>query len=76
MHGQTDWYLPAKAELNVIYANRMAIGGFDLSGGSPSGYYWSSTEDYLATTWFQILINGSTSIAAKYFGFSVRCARK
>ncbi len=35
-----DWYLPAQDEiLNVLYVNRLAIGGFL---NSP---YWSSTED-------------------------------
>lgn len=37
-HGHTDWYLPARTELNVLYTNRSAIGGFT------TGYYWSSTE--------------------------------
>jgi Protein of unknown function (DUF1566) len=46
--GYTDWYLPSKDELNTLFINRAAIGGFDLSpGGSPmwgSGPYWSSSE--------------------------------
>lgn len=37
--GYTDWYLPAIEELNLLYTNRTAIGGF-----SETSYYWSSTE--------------------------------
>ena len=37
--GYSDWYLPSKNELNQLYLNRVAIGGF------ANNYYWSSTED-------------------------------
>jgi hypothetical protein len=38
--GYSDWYLPSKDELSALYTNRVAIGGFDLSGNA----YWSSTQ--------------------------------
>ncbi len=37
--GYTDWYLPSKFELNLIFENRDVIGGF-----APDGHYWSSTS--------------------------------
>lgn len=40
--GYTDWYLPSKDELNKLYLNREAIGGF-----SNIDFYWSSSQsDY------------------------------
>lgn len=37
--GYTDWYLPSKYELNLLFVNRAVIGGFH-----PTGHYWSSTS--------------------------------
>lgn len=39
LNGYNDWYLPSKAELDLLYDNRTLIGGF------ANNYYWSSTED-------------------------------
>jgi len=36
--GYTDWFLPSKDELNKLYLNRVAIGGF------ANWDYWSSSE--------------------------------
>jgi hypothetical protein len=49
LHGQTDWYLPSKDELDVLYTNRRAIGGFYR-------YWWwwgysSSSEIDDQTAW-------------------------
>ncbi|MEP6676980.1 MAG: DUF1566 domain-containing protein [Ferruginibacter sp.] len=50
--GYNDWYLPSRDELNKLYLNRVAIGGFADS------IYWSSSEynDYIA--WYQSFSNG------------------
>jgi hypothetical protein len=45
--GYTDWYLPSKDELNKLYLNKVAIGGFFGST------YWSSTEFSINTAWVQ-----------------------
>jgi len=42
LNGYTDWYLPSRDELTILYQNRNSIGGFAL-GFSPD-FYWSSTE--------------------------------
>jgi hypothetical protein len=43
----SDWHLPSKDELNVLYLNRKKIGGFS------DNYYWSSTEDDANNAWGQ-----------------------
>lgn len=42
--GHTDFYLPALNELELAYAARAALGGFDDSAGA--GFYWTSTETH------------------------------
>lgn len=75
-HGHSDWYLPAKSELNVLFLNRLRIGSFDNSGSFPSGWYRSSSEasDYAA--WVQRFSDGSQHKTSKFYAFSVRCVRK
>ena len=43
-HGRKDWRVPTRAELNVLFQNRAAIGGFDTTGSTPAGWYWSSSR--------------------------------
>ena len=50
--GYSDWYLPSKDELNKLYINRVAVGGFS------SVYYWSSSEDFNFFAWVQNFANG------------------
>jgi hypothetical protein len=45
--GYSDWYLPSQDELNELYINRVAIGGF---ADSP---YWSSSEHSAGHAWVQ-----------------------
>ncbi len=43
LEAYTDWRLPTKEELTVIYENREAIGGFCTQANSDKSYYWSSS---------------------------------
>ena len=45
--GYTDWFLPSKDELNLLYENKTAIGGFVATS------YWSSTEGDINNAWRQ-----------------------
>jgi hypothetical protein len=47
-----DWYLPSTDELNHLYENRTAIGGFS------DHYYWSSTEVYNGDVWIKNFASG------------------
>ena len=50
--GYSDWYLPSKDELNQLYINRTAIGGFTTD------FYWSSSEGTATLAWKQYFPNG------------------
>jgi len=70
VYNYNDWYLPAKDELNVLYNNKVAIGGFIMSVA-----YWSSTEGDNHTAWNQFFGNGGQGAGNKSFTISVRCVR-
>jgi hypothetical protein len=43
--GHKDWRLPTRNELELMFANRHAIGGFNkVRDAERSNWYWSSTE--------------------------------
>jgi hypothetical protein len=51
--GYIDWFLPSKDELNKLYLNKDAIGGFvELR-------YWSSSEGGASIAWYQSFNDGS-----------------
>lgn len=67
----TDWYLPSKDELNKLYINRFAIGGFMQSN------YWTSTElssNYIAA-WAQNFQSGNQGTLDKVYGCRIRAVR-
>jgi len=46
INGYCDWFLPSKDELVAMYENlckRKNLGGFNISGKWPLGWYWSSS---------------------------------
>lgn len=77
--GYNDWYLPSKDELNKLYLNKVAIGGFTGT------FYWSSTEGSTSGqnqnyAWGQFFTNGlqkdyDNSYGAKSTLQSVRAVR-
>ena len=67
----SDWYLPSKDELNKLYLNRDAIGGF----ASAYGYYWSSSEDNAYFAWSQNFYDGSQGYGPKVNTLRVRAVR-
>jgi hypothetical protein len=73
--GYTDWYLPSKDELNKLYLNRVAIGGFISNS---NGLYWSSSEiqSYpYHSAWLQDFSNGSPLSIFKDFDVNIRAIR-
>jgi hypothetical protein len=70
-----DWFLPAgnntgnSGQLNCLYTNRGAIGGFS------SANYWSSTVDSNFGAWIQNFGNGSPGSGSRDLTLRVRCVR-
>jgi hypothetical protein len=65
----TDWFLPSKDELNKLYINKLAIGGFD-------GYfYWSSSEVDDNHAWSQSFVSGGLLANTKASTSYVRAIR-
>jgi hypothetical protein len=74
-HSHKDWRVPTNAELNVLFANRAAIGGFDTTGSNPAGWYWSSSRINL-TAWAQRFSDGSQDLNILRVDASLlRCVR-
>jgi len=67
--GYSDWYLPSKDELNKLYLNRVAIGGF------ASDWYWSSSEGGAYGAWGQGVSGGGQYDYNKINTTNVRCVR-
>lgn len=67
--GYNDWYLPSKDELNALYTNRVAIGGFENS------IYWSSTELDNNNAWYQNFTFGTQDPTNKGNELYVRAVR-
>ena len=71
-----DWRLPTKRELNLMYVQRISIGGFDLSGDAPTySIYWSSTERDTRDSWEQFFASGNQLGSPKGSPFNVRAVR-
>ena len=72
--GYNDWYLPSQDELNALYTNKVAIGGFVESPGFLS-YYWSSSEISANNAWSQQFSSGNQSNEDKQNNINVRAIR-
>ncbi|MFH0866073.1 MAG: DUF1566 domain-containing protein [Bacteroidota bacterium] len=69
MNGYSDWYMPSKDELNKLYINKNAIGGFTEYA------YWSSSESDNNNAWCQYFSNGNQFPNFKSYTYYVRVIR-
>lgn len=74
-HGHRDWRVPTRGELNVVFQNRGAIGGFKTSGSDATGWYWSSSQDVGDIAWGQHFSDGLQINYGKILESSLRCVR-
>ena len=70
-NGKTDWFLPSRDELNLMFQNlkRNNIGGFT------NNWYWSSSQGAVYLAYNQLFGNGHQSVILKNFTNSVRAVR-
>jgi len=72
LNGYSDWYLPSKDELNILYLNKAAIGGF------VNNYYWTSSENsgsFQYYAWKQSFNDGAQNLSTKNYGNYIRAIR-
>ena len=83
-HGHDDWMVPPGYNdrngqpdvLNAIFNNKAKIGGFDVSGSYPNGWYWSSSPGILdGSARCQRLSDGYQYYDNRRDGLSVRPVR-
>ena len=71
--GQSDWFLPSKDELNLMYTNLHSAS--TPLGGFSSVYYWSSSEGGGSIAWFRNFDGGGQYYDGKSVSLSVRPVR-
>jgi len=67
--GKSDWFLPSKEELSLMYQSKRTIGGF------LDKPYWSSSENGAFNAWTQAFDLGSLGAFFKVNGYYVRPIR-
>jgi hypothetical protein len=73
--GHDDWRLPTKNELNVLFNERAAIGGFNVTGSYPAGWYWSAPLNNGRDAWCQRFSDGVQDYGHKVNQSSIRLVR-
>ena len=67
----SDWYLPTRYDLNLLYLNRAVIGGYsDFARG------WKKPEVSIVNTWFYSFTTGARFTNGKDDAIYVRVLRK
>jgi hypothetical protein len=69
LNGYSDWFLPSKDELNLLYQQKTSVGGLS------SDYYWSSSEYYSSSAWLQHFLTGIQGNGGKTNGNHIRAIR-
>lgn len=70
--GKSDWFLPSKDELLLMYKNLYADRG---AGGFADNFYWSSTENLPGIAWSHYFYLGTQEYAKKNRVYRVRAVR-
>ncbi len=71
LNGYSDWFLPSKDELNLMYQN-LKLNGI---GGFTENLYWSSSEHSSLSSWRQSFSSGGQNSSNKSNHLSIRAVR-
>ena len=71
LNGYSDWFLPSKDELNLMYQNLNQAG----LGAFANDWYWSSTENNSSNAWLQNFSDGGQVSGSKGTNKYVRAVR-
>jgi hypothetical protein len=71
LNGYSDWFLPSRSELNLMYTNLKSAG----LGGFSSVDYWSSTETSSTSAYSQSFSTGTVTVSSKSLTKYVRAVR-
>jgi TolB-like protein len=69
--GYSDWHLPTRSELDLVYRNLRAKN----IGNLGDSWHWSSSQDGNYNSWVQNFGTGRQGGNSKYLANSVRCVR-
>jgi hypothetical protein len=82
VNGFSDWFLPSKDELNLMYINRETIGGFGRGTNRENWVenwrywvYWSSSQSFTSSAWGQGFGDGAQHLNDKHLTLRVRAVR-
>ena len=75
INGFSDWFLPSKDELSLMYTNLMKAGHGGFTPKLNNSWYWSSTEYNNNLAWAQNFNGGYQDYNDKYDAGSVRAVR-
>ena len=70
LNGYSDWFLPARNELDLLFQHK------DLVGGFTNDYYWTSQEYDTLRAWNQYFPHGSVFYKDKASKACVRAIRQ
>jgi len=73
--GYSDWYLPSRSELSLVYSNLVAKGLGGFQSNNNYYYYWSSSQYTSTDSFLQNFSNGNTYTTSKNSSFRVRAIR-
>jgi hypothetical protein len=85
-NGYTDWFLPSKDELNLMWVNladtdeggagtNSGVGDLGNPGGFANTFYWSSSQYISYSAWSQNFYDGTQFGPSKGFTVRVRAVR-